>query len=347
MKKTLAEIADIVGGEVLGDKNLVITGLSGIKEAQAGDLTFVASSKYIPLTKKTKASAILAPRGIKIPGKTIIRTDNPSLAFANIASVVFENNSHRIKGVHKTAIIEKDVLLGKNVSIGPYTIIESACQLGDNTVIYGGCYIGHQTTIGKDCLIYPHIMIREKTTIGHRVIIHSGTVVGSDGFGYEQVDGIHKKILQTGTVVIEDDVEIGSNVTIDRARFNKTIVGKGTKIDNLVQIAHNVVIGENCIIISQVGISGSTTIGRNSIIAGQAGLSGHITLGEGSVVAAQAGVSKSLPPFSKVLGYPARPIAQAQRINACVQRLPYYVKTILELKKKVQELEKKLEGNGS
>jgi len=342
MEKTLAEIAKIIEGEVVGDKNLVITGLSGIEEANEGDLTFVANSKYIPLIKKTKASAIITPRDMEVPGKPTIRANNPSLAFANIASLMAEEDPLCFQGVHKTAIIADEVKLGKNVTVGPYAIVEPNVKIGDNSIIYGGTYIGQKTIIGKDCLIYPHVTVRERTEIRDRVIIHSGTVVGSDGFGFEEDGGAHVKIPQLGTVLIEDDVEIGANVTIDRARFAKTVVGKGSKIDNLVQIAHNVVIGENCIIVAQVGISGSTMIGKNSILAGQAGLAGHLKVGEGSIVAAQAGVSKSIPPFSKVSGYPAKPHAHAKRVNACLQRLPDYVKKIQELGKRIEGLEDQL-----
>ena len=244
MKKTLAQIAEIVKGEVVGDKGLVITGLSGVQEAQKGELTFIANSKYIPLAQTTKASAVLVFRDMRIPGKSFIRTDNPSLAFAQIASVMLEEGVYRPRGIHPTAIIAPDAVMGKNVAVGPYTVIESWARVADNTVLHSGCYVGHHTTIGNNCLVYPNVTIRERLTIGDRVVIHSGTVLGSDGFGFVQVDGVHEKIPQIGTVIVEDDVEIGANVAIDRARFDKTVIGKGTKIDNLVQVAHNVILGE-------------------------------------------------------------------------------------------------------
>jgi UDP-3-O-[3-hydroxymyristoyl] glucosamine N-acyltransferase len=345
MKKTLAEIAKIIHGEVVGDKDLVITGLSGIQEAHEGDLTFLSNSKYIPLSRKTKASAIITARDVKIPEKSIIRTDNPSLAFTDLMTVMGGTTSHPFKGIHKAAFVAEDAVIGKNVSIGPCAIIESGTRIGDRAVIYGGSYIGHHTTIGADCLIYPNVTVRENVEIGDRVIIHAGTVVGSDGFGYINVDGIHKKIPQVGTVVIEKDVEIGANVAIDRARFDKTVIGSGSKIDNLVQIAHNVVMGENCIIVSQVGISGSVNIGKGSILAGQAGVTGHISIGEGSLVYAQCAVSKSIPAHSQVSGYPCRPHHEAKRIHAHTQRLPQYAKAIQELQKRVDELEKRLSGH--
>ncbi len=346
MHKTLREIAALIDGEIVGDRNIVITGFCGIKEAQEGDLTFLANSKYFPLAQKTKASAIITQRGMDIPQKTIIRTDNPSLAFANMLfKFVTQATSFR-KGIHKTAIIADDAKIGKDVSIGPYIVIESKAKIGARTTIYSGCFVGHDTTIGEDCLIYPQVMVRERIAIGNRVIIHSGTVIGSDGFGFVNVEGAHKKIPQIGTVIIEDDVEIGANVTIDRARFDKTFIGRGTKIDNLVQIAHNVVIGENCIIVAQVGISGSTEIKKGATLAGQVGVVGHLTIGEGAIVASQSGVSKSIPPHTTVWGYPAKPISLAKRINAATQRLPLYVEKIRELEKRVEELEKRLQKYG-
>lgn len=341
-RKTLAEIARIIDGEVIGDGNIVITGVCGIKEAKSGDLTFVANPKYLPLIEHTRASAIITSRDIEPISKPVIKTENPSLAFAKMVSLLSPNHMVYPKGIHSTAIIAGDVKLGKNVAIGPYVVVEDSVVIGDNTVIYSGCYIGHHSALGKNTLIYPNVSIRERTAIGSHVIIHSGTVIGSDGFGFATVRGMHEKIPQIGTVVIEDNVEIGANVTIDRARFDKTIIGKGTKIDNLVQIAHNVVVGENSIIVAQAGISGSTVIGKGVILAGQAGIVGHISIGDGAVVAAQAGVTKSVPANTKVSGYPAKPHEAAKRVNACVQNLPHLYKTISELKEKIALLEEKL-----
>ncbi len=339
MRKTLSEIAAIVGGEVDGDEDLIITGLNSIQTAKEGELTFLSNNKYLSLVKETKASAIMIPRDMSIPGKSIIRTDNPSLAFAQVASQLIKGEEKHFEGIHQSAVIAKEVCLGKNVAMGPNVVIDNKVTIGDNSIIYAGSYVGHDAQIGQDCLIYPNVTIREESVIGDRVIIHSGTVIGSDGFGYEKVDGKHVKIPQIGITVIEDDVEIGSNVTIDRARFNKTLIGRGSKIDNLVQIAHNVVIGEYCIIISQVGISGTVVIEKNSILAGQAGVAGHLTIGEGSVVAAQAGVTKSLPANSYVMGYPAKPHTQAKKTYASLQKLPENMKELRALKKRVEELE--------
>ena len=340
MKTTLKEIAKLIDGTIIGDENIHITGVSGIKEAKKGDITFIANSKYMNLMDATNASAIITSSDVNSGPKTIIKTDNPSLAFSRLVSLLAPNEDKHPEGIHSTAIIGNSVKLGKNVAIQPYVVVEDYAEIDDNAVLYSGVYLGHHAKIGKNCIIYPSVSIRERVTIGDRVIIHSGSVIGSDGFGFATVKGVHHKIPQIGTVAIEDDVEIGANVTIDRARFDKTVVGRGTKIDNLVQIAHNVIIGENSIVVAQAGISGSTVIGREVILAGQSGVVGHINIGDGSIVAAQAGVTKSVPPNTKVSGYPAKPHNVAKRVNACVQRLPEMMKTIKDLQSRIEELEK-------
>jgi len=342
MRKTLKEIAELVDGEVVGNASTVITGVSGIKEAGEGDITFVANPKYFPLMEKTGASAIITSRDVKDSPKPIIRTDNPSLAFAKVVSFTEPGELKHPKGIHPTAILGKDVSIGRDVAIGPYVVVEDSVSIGDKAIIYSGSFVGHHTKIGSDTLIYANVSIRERITIGNRVIIHSGTVIGSDGFGFATIEGLHHKIPQVGTVQIGDDVEIGANVTIDRARFEKTIIGSGTKIDNLVQIAHNVVIGNNSIVVAQVGISGSTTVGSNVVLAGQVGLVGHINIGDNVIVMAQSGVSKSIPSGTVAWGYPAKPVSHAKRVNACVQNLPRLYETVTELKKKIEELEARL-----
>jgi len=236
----------INGGKIIGDENVIITGVSGIKEAEPGDLTFIATNKYKNLLKTTGASAVLVSPEINNTGKAVlIQVENPSLAFAKIMTLIGPEPIKFEPGIHPTAIIGQNVKLGKNVSVQPFAVIEDYAEIGDNTTIGACVYIGHYTKIGKDCLIYPHVVIRERIKIGDRVIIHPGTVIGGDGFGFATVKGVHHKIPQIGTVEIGNDVEIGSNVTIDRARFDKTYIGNGVKIDNLVQIAHNVKIGDN------------------------------------------------------------------------------------------------------
>lgn len=342
MQKTLKEIAEFVHGKIVGDPNVVIRGVSGIKEAQEGDITFLANPKYLNYIEKTNASAIITSLEVKSSPKPIIQSENPSLAFTKVVSFFSQVGIKHPKGIHPTAILGNDVVLGQGVAIGPYVVIEDNVGIGDNSIIYSGSFVGHHVNIGADTLIYSNVSIRELVSLGSRVIIHSGTVIGSDGFGFINVEGKHIKIPQIGTVVIEDDVEIGANVTIDRARFDKTVIGKGTKIDNLVQIAHNVTIGENSIIVAQAGISGSTLIGKNVTLAGQAGLVGHITVGDGAIVAAQGGVTKSVPANTLVSGYPAKPHHIAIKVNACVQNLPRLYEKVEQLKKKIEELESRL-----
>jgi UDP-3-O-[3-hydroxymyristoyl] glucosamine N-acyltransferase len=340
MKMKLKEIADLVDGEIVGDENILISGISGIKEAQKGDITFVANSKYLPLMESTKAAAIITFKNINSASRPIIKCENPSLAFAKLVSAIAPNKTYHPKGISKNAIIGKNVKLGKDVSIQAYVVVEDNAEIEDGATIYSGVYIGHHTRIGKNTVIYPSVSIRERVKIGNNVIIHSGTVIGSDGFGFATVKGVHHKIPQIGTVEIGDNVEIGANVTIDRARFDKTVIGEGTKIDNLVQIAHNVIIGEHSIVVAQTGISGSTTVGKDVILAGQSGIAGHINIGNGAIIAAQAGATKSVPPGAKVSGYPAKPHNQAKRVNACIQRLPDLFRKVRALKKKVEKLEK-------
>jgi len=347
MQKSLKEIAQLINGTIIGDENTQISGVCGIKEAKQGDITFVANPKYVPLMKHTQASAIITTPDVKTPSKPLILTENPSLAFAKLLSLVAPNEASEYRGIHPTAVIGENVKLGKDLSIQPYVVIEKNAEIGDNTILCSGVFVGHNTKIGADTIIYPHVSIRERVEIGKRVIIHSGTVIGSDGFGFATVKGLHHKIPQIGTVIIEDDVEIGANVTIDRARFDKTLIKHGTKIDNLVQIAHNVVIGENSIVVAQTGISGSTIVGKNVVLAGQSGIIGHINIGDSAVVAAQAGVTKSVPANTCVSGYPAKPHKKAKRINACVQKLPGLYKLVNELEEKIAILEAALKEKNS
>ncbi len=347
MERTIKEIADFLEGEVKGDPSVIIKGISGIKEAKEGDITFLANAKYSCLINDTKASCIIVDKEFgnkEIKGKNFIIVDNPSLSFAKLIELIVPVQVKFEPMISDKAFIGEGVELGKDVHIAPFAVLDKNSKIGDRTVIGAGVYIGPDTEIGDDCLIYPNVSIRERIIIGNRVIIHSGAVVGSDGFGFSTVKGIHKKIPQIGNVVIEDDVEVGANVTIDRARFGKTIIRKGTKIDNLVQIAHNVEIGENTIIVAQTGIAGSTVIGNNVILAGQSGVNGHISIGDNAVVAARAGVVKNVGKGEVVSGYPALSHSKTKRIQIAMTRLPEMIKKIKSLENKIEELEKELRG---
>lgn len=341
---SLKKIAELVDGQVIGDEDIVITGVAGIKEAGKGDITFVANPRYASLMNITRASAIIVGSGVKNNHRPLIRAEDPYLAFTKVMNLLVNGNGEAVppQGIHPTVVLGKNVELGSNVSLQPYVVIEDKVQIGDRVTIYPHVYIGRKSRIGDETLIYPQVTIREKITIGKRVIIHSGTVVGGDGFGFAPVKGVHHKVPQIGTVIVEDDVEIGANVTIDRGTIGETIIGKGTKIDNLVQIAHNVVIGENSIIVAQVGISGSTTLGKGVRMAGQSGAAGHLIIGDNTTVVARAGVTKSLPPHSLVSGFPAQPHEKEKRIKASLRRLPELCKTICQLLKRIANLEEKL-----
>jgi len=341
MGMTLKEIAELVSGELSGDGNIVIDGVGSLIEAQKGEITFLASSRYRDQVCKTKASAIIIGEGVELPEIPWIRAKNPYLAFAKVMKVLVAPKKLPA-GIDKTSVLGKGVKLGKDVAIGAYVVIGDGAVIGDRTVIFPCSYIGDKAVIGKDGLIYPNVTVREEVIIGDNVIIHPGAVIGSDGFGYATEKGKHHKIPQVGTVEIENGVEIGANVTIDRATLGKTLVGEGTKIDNLVQIGHNVKIGKNCLIVSQVGISGSTVIGDNVILAGQAGLVGHITVGDNAIVAAQAGVTKSVPADTTVSGYPAREHRTAQKINAQLVKLPKLYEQIKELKQDIVKIRKNI-----
>jgi len=339
VEMTLGQIAELVDGVVEGDRNISISGISGIREAKPGDITFVSNAKYAVLIETTRASAVVGSEELNSFPIPMVRVKNPDLAFARIVDAFAPEPVACEKGLHPTAIIGENVKLGEDVSIQAFSVVQDAAAIGDGTVIYPGVYIGHHTSIGKNCLIYPRVVIRERITIGDNCIIHSGTVVGADGFGYSTVEGVHHKIPQVGTVVIEDDVEIGANATIDRARFDKTVIKKGTKIDNLVQIAHNVIIGEHSRIIAQTAIAGSTTIGNNVTLAGQSGVDGHIHIGDNVVVAGKAGVTKDVPSNMCVSGFPAQSHEKELKMQACLRKLPELFKAFKKLSEKVKQIE--------
>jgi UDP-3-O-[3-hydroxymyristoyl] glucosamine N-acyltransferase len=344
MSKTIKEIAAFIGGELLGDGAVSISGINGIREAGNGELSFIINSKDEALIDSTKASCVIVPKDVKgLYNKPVIKAESPSIALSRIIGYINPNTIPHPRGIHETAVISKSAIIGKNVSVGPNAVIADNVSIGDNTVIYSLAYIGANSKIGNDCIIYPNVTVRESITIGNRVIIHPSSVIGSDGFGYDtQRDGSHVKIPQLGVVVIEDDVEIGSCVTVDRARFTKTVIGKGSKIDNLCQIAHNVVIGPYCLIAAQCGISGSSSLGRNVVFGGQVGVADHVNLGDFLMAGGKTGILKSFPkPKTMVFGYPARTMDKARDMVACLGLLPKLFKRVGALEAKLKESEEK------
>ena len=323
------------GGELAGDPGLKITGAASLAEATPGEISFFSNRKYVGLLRKTRASAIFVPRDFaELVPAAQIRVSNPARAFEQVVLKLVPKPVKFTPGVHPSAVVDPSAQIGERVSIQPYAVIEAGARIGDDTVVGAGTYIGHEVGIGAACLIYPRVTIRERTRIGSRVIIHSGAVIGADGFGFEVIDGRQEKIRQLGIVQIDDDVEIGANTTVDRARFGRTWIQQGVKIDNLVQIAHNVVIGKNSIIVAQTGISGSTRVGERVMMGGQVGIVGHIEIADGSMIAAQSGVSKSIQ-GGVWFGYPAVPLREAKQQIAWIHRLG-------KLFARVKEIEKKL-----
>ena len=335
MTFTVQELAKMCDGTISGDADGTIAGAASVAEATSNEITFYGNPRYLAAFRRTRASAAFVPQDFEeqIVGAQI-RVADPSKAFEQVVLRFAPQPITFPAGIHPTAVVAPEASLGNGVAIGPYVVVEAGARIGDGTRIGANSYIGHATTIGAGCLIYPNVTIRERVKIGERVIIHSGTVVGSDGFGFEMAAGGHKKVPQIGIVQIDNDVEIGANTTIDRARFGRTWIQEGVKIDNLVQIAHNVVIGKHSIIVAQVGIAGSVRIGSGVIIGGQAGIIGHIEIDDGTMIGAQTGVSKSLH-GGTWWATPAEPLKETLQHLAWVRRLG-------KLFERVKTLEEKL-----
>jgi len=337
----LFELIQRIGGSLEGDGQIEVCGVAGICEAKAGEISFIANPKYAVEAAKTQAAAVIVSEdwNAECP-VALIRTSNPDAAFAKAAMLFYTPPPLPEEGIHPSAVVAEDVELGEGVRVGPLCVVESGVKIGAGTIISAQCYIGHQSQIGKNCKLYPQVSVREATILGNRTIIHNGTVVGSDGFGYSVDEkGVRTKVPQIGTVQIGDDVEIGANVAIDRARFGKTQIGNGVKIDNLVQIAHNVVIGDHSVIIAQSAIAGSATLGKNVIMAGHAGVVGHVHVGDGVVIGAKATATKNILPGEYLLGHPGVSAAKYKRQQAGVALLPKLKKRLIELEKKVASLQ--------
>ncbi len=292
----LDELARLSGGELTGDGAITITGAASLAEATAGEITFFGNPRYMPQLRKTKASAVFVP--VEFAEKidaALIRVAQPAKAFEQVVLRLAPQPIEFAPGIHPTAVVAPDAKIGARVSIQAHAVIEAGAVIGDDTFIGAGVYIGHETKIGSECRIYPHVSIRERCLVGARVIIHGGVIIGGDGFGFEIADGRHQKVPQIGIVQIDDDVEIGANTAIDRARFGRTWIQRGVKIDNLVQVGHNVVVGQHSVIAAQTGVAGSSRIGEHVMIGGQVGIAGHLEIGDRNLIGAKTGVSKSLP----------------------------------------------------
>lgn len=335
---TLKEIADLIGAEISGDPGVDITGASGIHDAAPGDITFVSAKKFANEIRNTAASAVILKREFKNLAANSLIVDNPQYSFALVEEILYIKPRKTI-GISEKAAIGKNVNFGDDVNIHPLSFIGDDVSLGSRVTIYPGSHIGDGVVIGDDSVIYPNVSIYGEATVGRRVIIHAGTVIGSDGFGFIKEKGIHHKIPQIGGIIIEDDVEIGSNVTIDRAAMKKghTTIGSGTKIDNLVHIAHNVKIGKNCLIIAQVGIAGSTEIGDGVILAGQSALADHIKIGKGAIVTPQSGVFRDIAEGEVFSGTLAMPHKRWLKVQNIIAKLPEYIKRLQILEQKANK----------
>lgn len=334
MAKPLGELAALVGGELRGPADLMIRGLAPVDQATSEDLTFIAHPRFARLGAASQAGAVLvSPRWADLD-KPLIVVDHPYLAYARLAAL-FAPARPRWPGVSDQAFVGREVQFGREVAVAPLVFLGDGVRLGDRVTLMPGCYVGPDTVIGDDTYLAPNVTIMERCRVGARVIIHSGAVIGADGFGFIPTPEGQVKIPQLGIVVIEDEVEIGANVTIDRAALGETRVGRGVKIDNLVQVAHNVTLGDHSVMAAQAGIAGSTKIGRFAALGGQAGLVGHIEVGDRAQIGAQSGVTASVPPDQVLLGTPAWPIKETRRIWAAWHTLP-------ELYRRVRKLEQQL-----
>jgi len=332
---TLGEIAAATQGELQGSRETQITGAASLAEATADEISFFYNPRYSTQLRKTRAAAVFVPHDFSEEiGAAIIRVESPAKAFEQIAMRFAPAPVKFAPGIHPSAVIDKSVRLGERVSIQPYAVVEAGAQIGADTVIGAGSYIGHNVVLGAGCMIYPRVTIRERCRIGSHVILHSGIVIGADGFGFELTAEGQQKVPQIGIVQIDDNVEIGANSTIDRARFGRTWIQEGAKIDNLVQIAHNVVIGKHTVIAAQSGIAGSVRIGQRVMIGGQVGIIGHVEIGDGTAIGAQTGVSKNLN-GGVWWATPSVPLREAKLHLVWVRRLGEFFERVKKLETKL------------
>jgi UDP-3-O-[3-hydroxymyristoyl] glucosamine N-acyltransferase len=340
----LSELAEIVSGEIAGDADTEIAGVSGLESACAGDITFITSKKQVRTAQESEASGVLVGDFYSELGKPQVRVEDPHYAFAVLLER-FHSRPSAPRGISELAFVAKDAVIGEDVSIQAFCHVSSGATVGRGTVMYPGVFVGDGVQVGSDCVLYPNVVLMDGTELGNRVVIHGGAVVGSDGFGYVQREGKHVKIPQVGGVSLGDDVEVGACACIDRATTGKTVIGRGTKIDNLVQIAHNVSIGEHCVIVSQVGVAGSARIGNYCMFGGQVGLSDHVIIEDGAMFAARSGVFGR---YTKGVyaGAPAVPHREFMRAASLFRRLPELAKRVAALEEKVNERERGTDDAG-
>ena len=336
--RKLADLANDLGAEVFGDGDLEVCGVRPLDTARTEHLSFLHNPKYVKEAQSSGAGAILVAEPDSLPGRNLLVCPEPYLALARVLEI-FHPVARPEPGVHPSAVVADGVFVGEGVNIGPLASVAEGATIGDRSVVGAGCVLGRGVEIGADCVLHPRVVVEDRCKIGDRCVVNSGTVIGSDGFGYATVDGTHHKVRQVGIVVLEDEVELGSNVCVDRAALGETRIGRGTKVDNLVQIAHNVEIGEHCLLVAQSGISGSTQIGHHTVFAGQSGCSGHLKIGSGVVLAARAAAFKDVPDGATIAGAPARPHREWLKANANLQRLDGLRAKVKMLEERLADLE--------
>jgi UDP-3-O-[3-hydroxymyristoyl] glucosamine N-acyltransferase len=334
----LADLAAKLGADLVGDGSFEVEGVRPLDTARAEHLSFLHNPKYVEEAKASDAGAILVADPEILPGRNLMVCPEPYLALAH-ALEIFHPVERPEPGVHSSAVVADEVTVGEGASVGPLVSIGAGTSIGERSVVGAGCVLGRGVEIGEDCIFHPRVVVEDNCKIGDRCIVHSGTVIGSDGYGFATVDGVHHKVPQVGIVVLEDDVELGANVCIDRAALGETRICRGTKVDNLVQIAHNVEVGEHCLLVAQVGISGSTKIGHHVVFAGQSGCSGHLKIGNGAVLSARAAAYRDVPDGVTVSGAPARPHREWLKANANLQRLDGLREKVKQLEERLAELE--------
>lgn len=331
---TASNLAELIGGEVVGDGSVILTGIAPADVASAGDLTFAEKPSYLAAAEAGQASAILVPRSFESVTKVLIRVKDARIAIAKVLPLFFPPEKHAM-GIHASAVVDSSAQIDATASVGPHCVVGAGVSLGKNSVLMGGNHIGRDSHVGDNVCLHPNVVLYARTQIGNRVSIHAGTTIGSDGYGYVFDQGHHRKMLQVGNVVIHDDVEIGSNTSIDRGALGSTVIGQGTKIDNLVHVAHNVVMGRHCLIMGQVGFAGSTQLSDYVVIASQSGIGGHLKLGAQSTIGAKSGVMRDVAAGDTVLGYPSSSDKQAKRQWIAVSKMPDALRRLKSLEKRM------------
>jgi len=338
MPITVAQISELLHGAVAGDGTTELTGFAPAAVARAGDLTFAEHAAYFAAAEASQAAAILVAGPFTSARKVVIRVANARVALARVLPLFFPIAPQLPAGIHPGADVDASAQIDPTAHVGAHCVIGPRAKLGARATLLGGNHVGEDCVIGADTCLYPNVVVYARSQIGCRVIIHAGTVIGSDGYGYVLDEGQHRKVLQVGIVIVQDDVEIGANAAIDRGALGATVIGQGTKLDNLVHVAHNVVLGRHCLILGQVGFAGSTQVGDYAVVAAQAGIAGHLKIGQQAVIGAKSGVMRDVPNGAKVLGSPAAPDREAKRQMIAVQHLPEFVRRLRELERQVEEL---------